>query len=515
MKGILMNKMYGFLFKIGGISLMVGFLFPNLSEAQQQNTPPNILIILADDLGYGDLQCYNSKSLVPTPNLDRLAAEGIRLTDAYCPVSVCSPTRYSLMTGQYPWRSWKKSGVMANYEPSMIDSAQLTLPEMLQEAGYTTAGFGKWHLGATFPTTDGEKPVGYGKFRADDNGANLALDQPITDGPLDHGFEHWLGFSCASECWILEDNPVMGAIQHDLYTIEAARNTEHLKLIPLEDYLPFITEKTLNFLQQQATGQSNQPFFLYFAPYVPHIPLSVSKEFLGSTKAGEYGDYVHELDHYIGKILNTLDSLQLTENTIVLFASDNGSQFTATSNKMDLSNASNNPESNTESKQDDDVHHPNGRLRGTKWTAWEGGVRTPFIARWPGHFPSGAKSNQLFALTDIMATLAAVINYRLPENAAVDSYNLLPVLRGKDKNIREKVVIQSNKNALGLRSGKWKYIGAGDYQPENPGDPEGELYDLSEDASESVNLYLKYPKVAEKMKKELEGILNSKHSAVK
>lgn len=507
--GILMNKIYSFLLKTGGISLMVGFLFLNPCKAQQKTTPPNMLIILADDLGYGDLTCYNPNSLIPTPHLDRLASEGVRLTDAYCPVSVCSPSRYTLMTGNYSWRSWKKSGVMANYEPSMIDSGQLTLPEMLQQAGYTTAGFGKWHLGASFPTIDGKKPAGYGAFRADDNGANLDLDQPITDGPLDHGFDHWLGFSCASECWILEGNRVMGAIQHDLYTIEAAPNTDHLQRIPLEDYLPFITEKSMLFLQQHATEQRDQPFFLYFAPYVPHIPLAVSKEFRGSTEAGQYGDYVHELDYYIGKVLNTLDSLQLTENTIVVFASDNGSQFVITSNELDLSEASNNLETNSKNTQSMGGHHPNGPLRGTKWTAWEGGVRTPLIARWPGHFPAGAVSSQLFALNDVMATVASVIGYKLPDNAGVDSYNLLPALMGKEKNIRKTVVVQSSKNVLGLRWGKWKYIGAGDYQPENPDDPEGELYDLTNDISESENLYDKRPALAKQMKKKIYEIMES------
>ena len=262
-----------------------------------------ILIILADDLGYGDLGVYNKNSLVPTPNLDRLAAQGMRLTNAYCPVAVCSPSRYALMTGNYPFRSWKKRGVMANYEPSMIDNRDHALPELLQQAGYFTAGFGKWHLGTTFPTLDGEKPAGYGKFRADNNGANLDLSQPVTDGPLDHGFNHWLGFSCASECWIIENNKILAALNHDFYTIEATPNKEHIDLIPMEDYLPNISENVVKFLQQY---DRKEPFFLYFAPYAPHIPLAVSQNFRGKTKAGLYGDYVHELDFYIGKILNAL-----------------------------------------------------------------------------------------------------------------------------------------------------------------------------------------------------------------
>lgn len=486
---------------------LLALLATQYVEAQNQQKP-NILIILADDLGYGDLQVYNEESLVPTPNLDQLAAQGMRFTDAYTPVSVCSPTRYTLMTGEYSWRSWKKSGVMANYEPSMIDASMVTLPEMLRDAGYTTAGFGKWHLGTSFPTLDGEKPAGYGKFRADNNGENLDLSKSVYDGPLDHGFEHWLGFSCASECWILEDKTIMGAIGHDLYTIEATPNKEHIKTIPLEDYLPFITDSTLQFMEQYAEEDQEKPFFLYYAPYVPHIPLAVSPEFRGRTEAGLYGDYVHELDHYVGIVLNKLESLGLAKNTIVLFASDNGSQFNGTSREMDMTKASNSPAENKASTLEDNVHRPNGALRGTKWTAWEGGVRTPFIARWPGNIPEGAVSKQIFALNDVMATLAALIDYDLSEQDAVDSYNQLPLLLGEDKKIREEVVVQSSGNVLGLRSGKWKFIGGGDYNVE-AGEPEGELYDLSQDISESENLYLKYPSRARKMKEKLQEIMKS------
>ncbi|MEM1134783.1 MAG: arylsulfatase [Bacteroidota bacterium] len=473
---------------------------------------PNILLIMADDLGYGDLGSYNPESRIPTPNLDQLAKEGIRFTDAYCPVAVCSPSRYSLMTGRYSWRSWKKSGVMANYEPSMIEKGRLTLPKMLQQAGYTTAGFGKWHLGTTFPTTDNQKPRGYGKFRADDNGANLDFSKPVSDGPLDHGFDKWLGFSCASECWVFEDNKVMGAIIHDLYTIEAAPGSDKLQQIPLNNYLPFITGESIDFLQEYAT-KDKQPFFLYFAPYVPHIPLAVSPEFIGKTQAGVYGDYVHELDHYVGQLLNKLERLGLKENTLILFASDNGSQFVFTSPKTDKIKPSNNPD-DVQIPKGSDVHRPNAPLRGTKWTAWEGGVRTPLIASWPNHFLQGKTSNQIIALNDFLQTLAALLDQTLPEDAGEDSHNLLPIFYGEKvkKGARETVVVQSSGNVLGLRWGKWKFIGEGNYQPANPNDPPGELYDLSIDLGEKENLYLKEPKMAVKMRKKLQEIMKTPSS---
>lgn len=488
-------------------SLLVGLLFFSSCNSTEEADRPNIIFIMADDLGYGDLGCYNANSLIPTPNLDQLAAEGIRLTNAYCPVAVCTPTRYALMTGRYPWRSRKKSGVMANYEPSLIDSTLITLPEMLQRAGYTTAGFGKWHLGTSFSTLDGQPPVGYGQFRADDNGANIDLSKPVWDGPLDHGFDHWLGFSCASECWLLENNDIFGAIGHDLYTIEAAPNKEHIEVIPLEDYLPFIMDKTLRFLRNRAETTDQQPFFLYFAPYVPHIPLAVSEEFRGRTEAGLYGDYVHELDHYIGMLLDALESLGMKENTMVLFASDNGSQFRYTSDRMDLTQASNSPAENQFERDSFPVHQPNWPLRGTKWTIYEGGVRTPFIARWPGHFPAGATSDQMLGLMDAIATLAAAIDEPNGAETATDSFNQLPILTGTGPGAREEIVVQSSGRLYGLVQGKWKFIGLGNYSPPNPDGPAGELYDLAADPSEQKNLYDEYPEIGQALRNRLEELI--------
>jgi arylsulfatase A len=468
---------------------------------------PNIVIIMADDLGYGDLGSYNKNSLIPTPNLDRLASEGIMLTDAYCPVSICSPSRFALMTGTYPFRSWKKSGVMSNYEPSMIKPGQLTLMQMLQKKGYTTTGFGKWHLGASFPTLDGKKPAGYGKFKVENNGANIDLSKLISDGPIDHGFDHWLGFSCASECWVLEGKKVIGILQHDFYNVDSAQNKEHLKVIPRDQYLSLITDKSSQFMGQHIAQNKDKPFFLYYAPYVPHVPLAVSKDFIGSTDAGLYGDYVHELDFYIGKLMKTLDSLKLTENTIVLFASDNGSTFTATSRDTDFSEVSNSLSEMEIKVANQLVHHPNGQLRGTKQTAWEGGVRTPFIARWPGHFPQGAVSKQVFALNDIIATLASVLKYDLLENEGVDSYNMLPVLKGLKGENRKSVVIQSGGGVKGLRMGLWKYI-----EPNNSNGGLGELYDLEKDIQESENLIDKLPSKVEEMKIELNNIVGGNSS---
>ncbi|NNG10667.1 MAG: sulfatase-like hydrolase/transferase, partial [Arenibacter sp.] len=310
-----------------------------------------------------------------------------------------------------------------------------------------------------------------------------------------------------SECWVLEGNNVMGILEHDYYNVDAAQNKEHLRFFPREQYLSFLTDKSSQFMTDHVDKNKDNPFFLYYAPYVPHIPLAVSDKFIGSTDAGLYGDYVHELDFNIGKLLKTLDSLQLTENTLVLFASDNGSTFTATSRETDFSKVSNNLNEMEVEVADQLVHNPNGELRGTKQTAWEGGVRTPFIARWPGKIAANTISKQLFALNDVMATLAAVLDFNLKENEGVDSYNMLPVLKGGDEKIRNSVVIQSSRGAKGLRMGNWKYI-----EPNGANKGKGELYNLENDLSEANNLIDSLPNRAQELKMALATIVQG-HSS--
>jgi len=488
------------------IILVVLIFVSCAKERDEPKALPNVILILADDLGYGDLGSYNNQSLIPTPNLDKLASEGIRFTNAYCPVSVCSPSRYALMTGTYPFRSWKKSGVLANYEPSMIKDDQLTLPKMLQQAGYTTAGFGKWHLGATFPTLDGLKPAGYGQFKSENNGENIDLRKPIENGPVDKGFENWFGFSCASECWVMDGNDIVAALQHEFYNIDSAESKEHIEIIPANEYLKLLTKKSIAFLSQRFRSEDESPFFLYFAPYVPHIPLAVSDEFIGTTEAGTYGDYVSELDSYIGEIIDTLERSGQAENTIILFASDNGSQFERTGIHINNANPSNNLVDVKGKGPNMDEHHPNGNLKGSKWTIWEGGVRMPFIVKWPGKIPSGIKSDKIFALNDVMATLGSIIEYDLPNNEGVDSFDQSLNFMGGDKNIRESVVVQSSKNQLGLRKGDWKFIA-----PDN-GEMQGQLYNLFEDESESHNLIDSNTELAKDMQNELLDIIAAKGS---
>ena len=434
---------------------------------------PNVILILADDLGAGDLGCYNAQSKIPTPNLDALAKSGMRFTSAYCPVSVCSPSRYALMTGAYPWRSWKKRGVLGNWDKPMIEDGQTTLPGLLKDAGYLTAGFGKWHLGARFPTTDGMPPVGQGEFKAENSGGNIDLKQPISGGPLDRGFSQWKGMICSSEMLLFEDNRASAKLSHELYEPLKIAGLSELLEVKVSELLPRTTRESVAFLNERAAAKDGKPFFLYFAPYVPHIPLAVSEEFRGKTKAGEYGDYVHELDHHIGLLMKALKDAGLEKDTLVLFASDNGSQWPKTG----------------------DGHHPNGDLRGGKWSIYEGGVRTPLIATWPGKIKAESISDGIIALNDLLATMAAASGRPLPEGAGPDSLNQWPVMLGQNAGgpVREEIFTQASSPDAAYRKGNWKFVHLGGKKKAT------ELYDLAADPQEKNDLSKQEPERLKEM----------------
>lgn len=453
---------------------------------------PNIIFILADDLGYGDLGCYSAASQVPTPHLDALAAGGLRFTDAYCPISICTPTRFALMTGVYPWRAKWQGGVARNWEGPLIPAPAPTLPGVLKSAGYHTGGFGKWHLGADFKTTDGRKVVGTGAFKHEDNGANLDLRAPIANGPLDRGFDEWFGFITASEGLIIEGSRPAALLGHDLYKDITAAGAQDLPKISLPDYLPEITRRSLAFLGAQPPGR---PFFLYFAPYVPHVPLAVAPSFRGKTRAGDYGDYVHELDDAIGQLVAALKANGQFENTLILFASDNGSEF--------LSSGAD--------------HHPNGPLRGRKHEIFEGGVRTPFLAHWPGRTPAGRACHDLLSLTDIVPTVAALTGQPLPAGKARDGVNQLPaILGGADAPpARTEVVVCDGSGRPALRSGQWKWIPSAKKQEQAGASGSqgpsalGALYDLATDPGETMDVAAGHPDLVQQLSARLQAIRQS------
>ena len=415
---------------------------------------PNIVFILADDLGYGDVGCYNTESNIRTPNIDRLAAQGMRFTDAHSPCTVCTPTRYSLMTGQMAFRVPNGGRVFSGAGgPSLIRPGRLTLPAMLQEQGYTTACFGKWHIGLTFYDQTGQ-PIHNGGL---DAVKRIDYSRDIDGGPVDCGFDYFFGTACCPTTdWLYAyidgkriPLPPVGELDRSALPKHPYANDNRPGMIApdfnLEEVDIKFLEKSQQFLKNHVAESPDRPFFLLHSTQAVHLPSFPGDAFKGKTTSGPHGDFIFELDYIVGELLKTLDTLGVADNTIVMFSSDNG------------------PEVPTVYHMRHDHGHDGARpWRGVKRDNWEGGHRVPFIVRWPGKVPSGTTSNQLTSLTDIMATVAEITNTTIPDNAGEDSFSMFPAMQGRDNlgPIRPYVLQQGFFGArkLAIRRGKWKYL---------------------------------------------------------
>lgn len=515
------------------ISLLTS-LFTLLASAAGENQP-NILFIYADDLGYGDVSCYNPESKVSTPHIDRLAANGIRFTDAHSPSTVCTPSRYSVMTGRMAFRL-NYPGVFTGVEgPCLIEEGRLTLPQMLREKEYATALFGKWHIGMTFLDEKGQ-PVSEDNYNKDAEipGAHdlsqtnfytsdkavamvqsVDFSKPIPDGPINRGFDQFFGTACCPTTdWLY------AFIEGDRVPVPPNRLFDKSPL-PVHHYsrdnrigmiapgfdmetvdLVFL-EKSKAFIEEHTRTNPDEPFFLFHSTQAVHLPSFPADRFKGKTNAGPHGDFIHELDYIVGELMDTLDRLGIADNTLVIFSSDNG------------------PEVPTTIAMRRDYGHDGARpWRGMKRDQWEGGHRVPFIARWPGKIESGSVSDQTICQTDLMATCASIVGYSLPENAAEDSYDILNALLNKDKGqaIRPYTLHQTIRLGLAIRKGPWKYLdhqgSAGNrYEQERLApfriedtapDAPGQLYNLDTDPGETKNLYYQRPEIVQELKSLLE-----------
>lgn len=477
---------------------------------------PNILLIYADDLGYGDVQCYNPESKVPTPNLDRLAAQGMRFTDAHSPSTVCTPSRYGIMTGRMPFRLNYRGVFVGVGGPCLIDDKRLTLPEMLQQQGYKTALFGKWHIGMSFFDRDG-KPISETR---DKRGVELVkhadLKRSIPDGPLAHGFDYFYGTACCPTTdWLYafidgDRIPVLPTTsirdRKKLPNHPYSRDCRGGLLAPdfdLEEVDMVFLDKSQEFLKQHVKANPNQPFFLFHSAQAVHLPSFPGKDFKGKTDAGPHGDFIFQFDHIVGQLLETLEELKVADNTLVIVTSDNG------------------PEVLTTIRMRADHKHDGARpLRGVKRDQWEGGHRVPFIVRWPEKIKPGSESAQTICQTDLMHTFAAITGFELPDDAGEDSFDLSPALLGKDQGqpIRPYTIHQTINLSLAIRRGPWKYLdhqgsGGNRYQrgdlakyalPETAPDAPGQLFNLETDLGETTNLYEKHPEIVRELKELLE-----------
>jgi len=496
--------------------------------------PPNILFIYADDLGYGDVACYNPESKVPTPNLDRMAREGIRFTDAHSPSTVCTPSRYSVMTGRMAFRL-NYPGVFTGVQgPCLIDADRLTLPEMMRDAGYETAMYGKWHIGMTFYDKEG-RPVHEleegleERFGRQGLGNRLVehvdFSRRIDGGPLDRGFDRFFGTACCPTTdWLYSYiegdrifNPptkILDPQAEGLPSHPYSKDNRRGYLsddFDLEEVDMVFLEKSVNYLEDYAQRESGKPFFLFHSAQAVHLPSFPGKDFKGKTQAGPHGDFIFEFDYVVGELMQALERLDLDENTLVIVSSDNG------------------PEVPTSIAMRRDHAHDGARpWRGLKRDQWEGGHRVPFIAYWPGKIEAGRVSDQTICQTDIMATCAAIVGVELPRDAAEDSFNLLPVLLGEadGEPVRPYTLHQTIRLGLAIRKGPWKYLdhqgsAGNNYEAERMApfvladsapDAPGQLYNLDEDPGERRNRYFENPEIVQELKALLETAKSSGRS---
>jgi arylsulfatase A-like enzyme len=493
-------------------SLMLAVLFSACTT--QSPDKPNIVYILADDMGYGDVSSLNPESKVFTPNIDRLAEEGITFTDAHSGSAVCTPTRYGILTGRYCWRSRMKSSVLWSWDGPLIEEGRLTVGDYLRENGYTTACIGKWHLGWDWNTFDGtamndsvalaDYTKGPVRHRFNDR---VDFTQAIENGPVTKGFDYYFGDDVPNAppyCFI-ENDRTLGIPDKkkpgDMFGVPGPM----IDGWNLEEVLPALTRKAVDYIKA-GTGEGlfkrdrAKPFFMYFPLTAPHTPIAPAEEFRGKSNAGAYGDFVQEVDWVVGQILGVLKEEGLAENTLVIFTSDNGSPC------RDGTNMSGPIRSVL--KFD---HNPSYIFRGIKADIWEGGHRVPFIARWPGKINPGSKTGEIICLTDLMATCAGILGKPLPENAAEDSYNILPALLGQEYEdpIREATIHHSAQGRFSVRQGIWKLVlcgGSGGWSDPRTeekaaelGLPGVQLYDLSLDIGEQNNIHEKFPEVVEEL----------------
>jgi arylsulfatase A len=464
---------------------------------------PNIVFILADDMGYGDVGCYNPNSKIPTPNMDRLAEEGVRFTDAHSPSAVCTPTRYGILTGRYCWRTWLKDGVVGGYTNPLIEPSRMTVGSLLRKHGYTTAFIGKWHLGLGWTRQNGY--VGSWKdaeehFRGSwqdgdsEKGMNVDFTKPIQGGPTGLGFDYaYFTAACSTIdgpfCYI-ENNRTVGIPDEPIF-VDRKKHPDYRPrpgwVAPryvLEDVDPTFTSKAIKFIEQ-SKEKSERPFFMYLALSAPHAPWLPPTFVQGKSQAGPRGDQVVLVDWCVGEIVEALDRMDLSDNTLLIVTSDNG------------------PRRGIEG------HKSAGDLRGYKSHTWEGGHRVPFIARWPGKTKPNTVSEEPICLTDLMATCAAILSAKLPDDVGQDSYTILPALLGKrrDRPIREAIVSHSVFGVFAIRQGPWKLIlenqdSGGWVKPRGtgptPGNP-GQLYNLDEDPAEQENLFEKHPAIVTRL----------------
>jgi len=472
-------------------ALTLGFTCPLARANQQENTAaldesrPNIVVILADDLGYGSLDCYGAnKTLLRTPHIDRIAQKGIRFTDASCPASICTPTRYGLLFGRYPWRTELKSGVVNPNDPLLPDPDRVSVADWLKERGYNTAAIGKWHLG-------------YGEGERGHRTDFLKW----SPGPLDLGFDyhfgvpnnHGDGFNV-----FIENDQIHGLRSEEVHSYSKSFYGRPYSGFDApqrvnKETMSDLTDKTVEWLRKQ---NAETPFFLYFAAVAVHHPITPSDGMRGMSDCGPYGDFIQDLDQCTGRILETLEYMNMMENTVIIFTSDNGGDIPG--------------QRGAERPEDRAIEMGlkiNADLRGDKHTIWEGGTRVPFVVSWPGKTEDGAVSDDMINLLDVFATVCDITDGAVPEDRSVapDSFSFLPSLLGKrNRNARTSMVTADVKGVHAIRKDNWKYIENKTPDGKEAGSPR--LFNLADDPAERKDMHREKGKLAKELAEELDRI---------
>ncbi|MDX8339989.1 arylsulfatase [Draconibacterium sp. IB214405] len=475
---------------------LIVFLFINACSTKtdvQQH--PNIIYILADDLGYGDISALNEQGKINTPNIDKLAAEGIQFTDAHTSSAVCTPTRYGILTGRYNWRSTLKSGVLTGKSKALIPSDRKTVAKLLQENNYTTAFIGKWHLGWDWALKNDEDNGGEGWTPTDFD--NIDFSKPIKNGPKELGFDYSYGHSGSLDMapYVYVENGMPTQVP-DTFTVNTGKYSWWRKGPTSADFIhedvtPNFFRKSFKYISE--ISKQEKPFFLYLALPSPHTPILPTEEWQGKSGLNPYGDFVMEIDNYMGQLQKVITDAGIEENTIVIFTSDNGCSPAA---KIDELTAKG--------------HYPSYIYRGHKADIFEGGHRVPFMVKWPAGIAPGLISGQTICTTDLMATCADIINTPLADNEGEDSFSMLPLFEATNQPIREATVHHSINGSFAIRKGAWKLImcpGSGGWSFPKPGNkevidtlPKYQLYNLETDPGETKNLYSANPEKTDELK---------------
>jgi len=492
---------------LGLSTALLSLVWCGIAPATEPAAKPNIVFILADDLGYGDVKCLNSRGKIATPNMDRLAAAGMVFTDAHSSSAVCTPTRYGIMTGRYNWRSRLQSGVQGGHSPRLIEPDRLTVAALLKQHGYHTAAIGKWHLGMSWTLKPGTPKFGDVIEKGPD-GWNVDFSKPITNGPNAVGFDYYFGISASLDMvpyTFIENDRVtaLPTVDKEFPMMLGRQGGATRKGPAAADFeamavLPTLTRKAVEFVGQRAAdARTGKPFFLYLPLNAPHTPIVPTKEWQGKSGLNPYADFVMQTDATLGEVLQALDQHGLAENTLIVFTSDNGCSPQAKFEEL-LPKG----------------HNPNHVFRGNKADIYDGGHHIPYLVRWPGKIKPGTRNDQLICLNDLMATCADILGAKLPDNVGEDSVSILPALLGKaDKPLHEAVVHHSINGSFAIRQGSWKLElcpGSGGWSDPRPGRddtsklPLLQLYDLAGDIAEKYNVQDKYPEVVARLTQLLE-----------